>query len=154
MRKEADDYKKALECAFLLLKYRLRSEQEIRSRLKKRKFALDLIEKAVSFLKEKKFIDDSIFAKAWIDSRIKRRFGLRRIERELILKGVAKDTISAQLSRVKNNYVEVDTVNEIAGARLAKLKGLEPQIAKRRIYAYLMRRGFSPDVVYEVIGQL
>lgn len=154
MRKEAGASKKALEYAFLLLKYRLRSENEIRLRLKKKKFSDQVIEEVAAFLKEKKFIDDSVFAKAWIESHVKRPLGLRRIEQELKLKGVGKDIISAEVNRIKKDYTEADAVKEVVEARLKRLRGLEPKLAKRRIYAYLLRRGFSPDVVYDVIGQL
>lgn len=154
MRKETGVSKKALEYAFLLLKYRLRSENEIRLRLKKKKFSDQVIEEVAAFLKEKKFIDDSVFAKAWIESHVKRPLGLRRIEQELKLKGVGKDIISAEVNRIKKDYTEADAVKEVVEARLKRLRGLEPKLAKRRIYAYLLRRGFSPDVVYDVIGQL
>jgi len=154
VRKETGVSKKALEYAFLLLKYRLRSENEIRLRLKKKKFSDQVIEEVAAFLKEKKFIDDSVFAKAWIESHVKRPLGLRRIEQELKLKGVGKDIISAEVNRIKKDYTEADAVKEVVEARLKRLRGLEPKLAKRRIYAYLLRRGFSPDVVYDVIGQL
>ena len=152
--KDTDKFKKALEYAFLLLKYRLRSENEIRLRLKKKKFSEDLIDKVEAFLKEKKFIDDSIFAKAWIQSRIKRPLGLRRIRQELKLKGVSPEIIASEVDKIKKDYAEEDVVKEIAQMRLKRLKGLDPTVAKRRLYAYLLRRGFSPEVVYDVIGQL
>jgi regulatory protein len=138
----------------LLLKYRLRSENEIRLRLKKKKFPQELIDEAVAFLKEKRFIDDSVFARAWIESRLKRPLGLRRIQQELKLKGVAKEVISACVSRIKEGYAEEDVVKVIAEARRKRLKGIEPALAKRRIYAYLLRRGFSHDIVYDAISQL
>jgi regulatory protein len=153
-KKRLDSFEKAKNYAFLLLKYRLRSEGEIRLRLKKKKFQGQVIEEAIAFLKNRRFIDDSVFAKAWIESRIKRPLGMCRIEQELKSKGVAKETIACELSRVKKNYAEEDTVKEIAQARFKDLRNIEPMQAKRRLYAYLLRRGFSPDVVYDVIGQL
>jgi regulatory protein len=134
--RQIDQFKKALEYAFLLLKYRLRSEQELRLRMKRKKFAPETIERAITFLKEKKFIDDAIFAKAWMESRLIRPLGLRRIQ------------------QAKETYSETDTIKEIARLKLSKLKGVEPRAAKRRVYAYLLRRGFSPDAIYEVINQL
>jgi regulatory protein len=152
--RQIDQFKKALEYAFLLLKYRLRSEQELRLRMKRKKFAPETIERAITFLKEKKFIDDAIFAKAWMESRLIRPLGLRRIQQELKLKGVNSAIISACISKAKETYSETDTIKEIARLKLSKLKGVEPRAAKRRVYAYLLRRGFSPDAIYEVINQL
>ncbi|MCX5705143.1 MAG: regulatory protein RecX [Candidatus Omnitrophica bacterium] len=154
MKKEVDSSKKALEYAFLLLKYRMRSENEIRLRMKQKKFPQDLIDKTLTFLKDKRFIDDNVFSKAWIDSRIKRPFGLRRIEQELKLKGVDKEVIRAQVTRVKKDYSEEDVVKDIVRSRLKRLKANDAQEIKRKMYAYLIRRGFSPEVVYDAVVQL
>jgi regulatory protein len=154
VKKEADLSRKALEYAFLLLKYRLRSENEIRLRMKNKKFSQEVIDKTVLFLKEKRFIDDNIFAKAWVDSRIKRPLGLRRIEQELKLKGVDKEVIQAQVARVKKDYAEEDIVKGIVQSRLKRLKAKDAQEIKRKMYAYLIRRGFSPEVVYDAVVEL
>jgi len=154
VKKEADLSQKALEYAFLLLKYRLRSENEIRLRMKNKKFAQDVIEKTVTFLKEKRFIDDDIFAKAWVDSRIKRPLGLRRIEQELKLKGIDKEVIQAQVARVKEDYAEEDVVKGVVRSRLKRLSAKDAQGIKRKMYAYLIRRGFSPEVVYDAVAEL
>ena len=145
---------KAKNYAFLLLKFRLRSEREIRQRLEKKKFNPEIIEEALVFLKEKKFIDDNYFAKAWIESRIKKPLGIRRLKTELRIKGIDKAIIDTKINETKKRYFEEDVVREIAADRLNKLKDIDPQKAKRRVYAYLLRRGFSPEVVIDVISQL
>ncbi len=145
---------KAKNYAFLLLKFRLRSEREIRQRLEKKKFNPEIIEEALVFLKEKKFIDDNYFAKAWIESRIKKPLGIRRLKTELRIKGIDKAIIDTKINETKKSYFEEDVVREIAADRLNKLKDIDPQKAKRRVYAYLLRRGFSPEVVIDVISQL
>ncbi len=145
---------KAKNYAFLLLKFRLRSENEIRQRLKKKKFDADIIEMTLSFLKDKGFIDDNYFAKTWIESRIKKPLGIRRLRAELNLKGINKAIIDTQINEIKKSYPEEDIVGGIAKDRLNKLKGIDPQKAKRRVYAYLLRRGFSPEVVIDVLNKI
>lgn len=145
---------KARQYAFYLLKFRLRSENEIYSRLEKKKFEREIIRQTVAFLKEKRFIDDAEFARAWVESRIKKPLGLRRLREELKLKGVAKEIIDNQLERIKKDYSEIDVVREIARVRFSKLSAIEPQRAKMRIYAYLLRHGFSPGIVIDVINNL
>jgi regulatory protein len=145
---------KAKNYSFLLLKFRLRSEKEIYQRLKNRRFDEQVIRATISFLKNKEFLDDNLFAKSWIESRLKRPFGLRKIKNELNLKGIDKEIISEQISQIKDKYREEDIVSEIVKSKLAKLKDIEPVKAKRRIYAYLLRRGFSSDVVSEIIKNL
>lgn len=145
---------KARAYAFLLLKFRLRSEKEILRRLKRKKFPEGIIEETVAFLRQKRFLDDSLFAKAWIDSRLKRPLGLRRIRQELKLKGVERQIIESQIQARTEHYSEEEIVFEIAREKLNKLKSVEPQKAKRRIYGYLLRRGFSPEVIIDVMGRL
>jgi len=143
---------KARDYAFLLLKFRLRSEKEICQRLKKKRFDEEIIRDTVSFLKDKGFIDDNLFAKTWIESRIKKPLGLRKIRQELNLKGIDKEIIDTQISEIKKDYCEQDLVKKIAKVRLSKLKDIEPRSAKRRVYAYLLRRGFSPEIIIDALS--
>jgi len=144
---------KARNYAFLLLKFRLRSEKELYERLKKKKFPEETIRGVISSLKDKGFIDDRIFAKAWIASRLKKPLGLRRVKQELKLKGVDKEIVESLVNEITKDYSEADKVLEITEARLDRLKGIEPRIAKRRIYAYLLRRGFSHEVIMDVVSK-
>lgn len=148
-----ESFEKAKNYAFLLLKFRLRSEKELYQRLKRKKFDEGIIRETLFFLKEKGFINDEVFAKSWIESRIKRPLGLQRVRQELRLKGIDKETIDSQISEIKKNYPEEEIVSQIAKVRLSKLKNIDARVAKRRVYAYLLRRGFSLEVVTEVINQ-
>lgn len=144
---------KARSYAFLLLKFRLRSENEIYQRLK-RKFDEPVVKETVAFLKSKGFIDDKVFAKVWLESRLKRKIGLNRITKELELKGIDKEIIDNLLEYAKQDYCENEIIAAIAKERLNKLRDLEPVTAKRRVYGYLARRGFSPQTIIDVLNQL
>lgn len=145
---------KARAYAFLLLKFRLRSEAELLGRLKQKGFSESVAQDTVDFLKDKEFIDDRLFAKGWVASRLKRPFGIRRIRQELLGKGLDKQVIEDSLEQAKKDYSESRIVSQLAQQRFSKLTGIEPQKAKARVYGYLLRRGFSPDVVSETIKQL
>jgi regulatory protein len=140
---------KAKAYAFLLLKFRLRSEQEIRGRMKQKKFPPEAIGATIDFLKQKKFLDDEAFTRAWVDSRLKRSLGLRRVKNELKLKGVKASVIEQSVDAVKETYSEDEAVADLIRRKLQTMKGLDIQKAKQRIYAFLIRRGFSPDVIVD-----
>jgi len=144
---------KAKEYAFLLLKFRLRSEKELAQRLKQKGFSEELCQETVNFLKDKQFIDDRVFAKGWVASRLKRPFGLRRIKQELIQKGLDKEIITKTLAQAKEDFDEDGIIKQLAEQRFSRLKGIEPLKAKARVYAYLMRRGFPLDLIREVISR-
>jgi len=150
-RPQAED---ARAYAFLLLKFRLRSEKELAFRLRQKKFSEEVIQDTVSFLKDRQFIDDRLFAKGWVASRLKRPFGLRRIKQELTLKGLDKEVIAEALERVKGDYSESEVIRQLAAQRFSKLKNIEPQKAKARVYAYLMRRGFSSEIASDIVKEL
>ena len=145
---------KAKEYAFLLLKFRLRSERELLGRLKQKGFSEELSQDTVNFLKDKQFIDDRVFAKGWVSSRLKRPFGLRRIKQELVQKGLDKEIIEETFVQAKEDYDEGSIVRQLAEQRFSRLEGIETIKAKQRVYAYLMRRGFSPDLIVAVINKL
>jgi regulatory protein len=140
--------------AFLLLKYRQRSRKELETRLKLRKFPADVIEEVVDSLAGKGFVDDTAFAKAWIASRAGQRFGQRRIRQELRVKGVAPEVIDQGLRALQEFSPEAETVRVLAEEKFRKLKDLDSQTAKRRIYAYLLRRGFPPETVIDILNGL
>lgn len=153
-KNKPESLEKARGYAFLLLKFRLRSEKEITQRLKEKKFDEQVIKETIEFLKERKFIDDQAFAKAWIESRIRKPLGLRRLRQELSLKGIDMKIIDAELEEVKKDYIEIDIVKKIVRERFEKLKGIQAQKAKPRLYAYLLRRGYSSEIVREVLNKL
>jgi len=144
---------KAKAYAFLLLKYRLRSEKELFSRMSRKKFPNQVIRETIDFLKEKKFIDDTVFARAWVASRWQKAIGPRRLRQELRLKGIDKELIAQSLEGLSESSSQREAIRDIAQSRLARMKGLDPRTARRRLYAYLVRRGFSPDEILDCLTE-
>lgn len=139
---------------FLLLKFRMRSEAELRQRLKQKKFTPEIIEEAVDFLKDREFINDRVFAKAWVDWRVKRPYGLRRIAQELKVKGIAEEIISSCIEEKAQGYNEEEIVSSLIAKRKKAAKGVEAQKFKQRIWQYLLRRGFSPEIIMEKLDKI
>ncbi|MFH1655915.1 MAG: regulatory protein RecX [Candidatus Omnitrophota bacterium] len=149
-----DDLAKAKNIVFHLLKYRARSQKEIQDRLRQKNFSQTTIDQVIDFCYKLDLIDDEAFASSWLNSRLRKPFGLRRIFFELKTKGISEEIIEQAQYKIKDNYNEYEVVLELAKERLSKLKRLEPDKAKGRVYGFLMRRGFSPDIVNEVIREL
>jgi regulatory protein len=120
----------------------------------RKKFDSSVAEETLAFLKEKRFIDDNEFARAWTESRVKKPLGIRRLKTELLIKGIDKGIIDRQLKEITDRYPEEKIVSQVAAERLRKLKGYDPQKARQRVYAYLLRRGFSPETVIDVLNNL
>ncbi|MCU0651258.1 MAG: recombination regulator RecX [Candidatus Omnitrophica bacterium] len=146
-------FEKAKRCAFLLLKFRLRTEQELVSRMKQKKYPAEIISRTIDFLKEKKFINDEIFTRAWIDSRLKRSMGMRRVKNELKLKGVPGAIIDRSIGEAKENYSEDETVADLIKHKMHSMKDIDPRKAKERLYAFLLRRGFSSEAIMDNLNR-
>ena len=145
---------KALGYAFRLLKYRPRSEYELCRRLKKRGFPESVIKETLFFLKEKGLINDFEFARIWVESRIKKPLGIYRLKQELKVKGIDKDLIKKAIESLGNKYKEEEMIKDLLCRRWERLKNIEPQKAKRRLFLYLLRRGFSSEKIQEAINQI
>ena len=148
-----DPLQKARGYAFFLLKFRPRSSLELRLRLKKKGFAGDTIEETLAFLKAKKFIDDFAFAREWIECRLKKPYGLKRITQELILKGIEPKIIERIFGEVKKDYCEEEVVAQLVKKKRAHGRDEEPEKTKQRLYSYLLRRGFSADVALAALNK-
>ncbi|MDD5526643.1 MAG: regulatory protein RecX [Candidatus Omnitrophica bacterium] len=142
----------SLRYAFLLLKFRPRSVREMEFRLQKKGFSPAAAAKTISFLRDKKFLDDASFARAWAQSRAARSYGLSRIGRELSSKGVERILADKALDNLlTGGYSEEKTAVELVISRKRSLlRGGERMKQRRRLFAFLSRRGFSPEVVADV----
>lgn len=145
---------KALGYAFRLLKYRPRSEHELRQRLKRRGFSDSIITETLIFLKDKGLVDDLEFARIWVESRIKKPLGIHRLKQELRIKGIDKNLIEQVIERVGSRYNEEETIGNLIQRRMERLRHIEPAKAKRRIFLYLLRRGFSSERIQEAFDRI
>ena len=144
-KRQAKDY------TLRLIKFRLRSEKEIRDKLLGREFEPEIIDTVVESLKKAKLVDDALFARLWVESRIKRSLGLARLAYELKQKGIAKNLIESAIGRIKEGYDEEQVIGEIIGRKIKKMKGLSAQKIKNRLFGYLVRRGFSRGLIIEAL---
>jgi regulatory protein len=145
------DFTKAKNCAYRLIKFRLRSEKEIRDKLKEKKFSPVIIGEVVDFLKKTGLVDDVLFARLWIQGRISRSIGLRRLRFELKKKGIEKDIVEKTLGNIGEQYREEDVIQEVIALRLKKMRFRDPAKIKSSLYGFLLRRGFPQDKVYDAL---
>jgi regulatory protein len=153
---EARDQKwRAREAALTLLSYRPRSAAELRRRLAQKGFGEEVVDECVEALAGVGVVDDAAFAETFVRDRVRLRpHGARRLRQELRAKGVDADTAAAAIEEV----MEVEDASEIDLARAAADRwrpraGEEPDRARRRLHAFLARRGFGGDVIRAVMEE-
>ena len=128
-------FQRARAAALRFLSYRPRSAAEVRSRL----------------TAEQSLVNDAEFARVWRQSRESSNpRSATAIRRELLSKGVSRD-IADEASR------DVDDRESAyrAGVKHARrLEDLDSETFRRRLWGFLMRRGFSRSLARETVDRL
>ena len=138
----------ARQYAFLLLSYKARTTSELRQRLARKGFAPDIVSSTLQRLAELKMVDDAGFARRFAEDRITiGHKGKWRVRGELLKRGIDRKQIDAAIAEAPD---EIAAAKEVAGKYLSRNRRLEPDVLKRRLYALLARRGFSPDTIRQV----
>jgi regulatory protein len=150
---EAETKKEAKDAALKFLSYRMRSEKELRDKLKKKEFAQSLIDEVIKDLKRVDLVDDYEFASAFIRDRISNSpRGKILLKQELWKKGIKKEVIEKALKEYfKDEDEELTLAKELLQKRKKRYESLDKNVAKRRLMSFLLRRGFSYDIVRQVL---
>lgn len=169
------DLGKLMQKALRFLEVRPRSEFEIRQYLKRKIWQSKTfeylrnseegeaaIESILSKLKLLKFLNDEEFTRWWIEQRRGARHpkGIRFIKAELLKKGIPREIIQDKLEATVNKLPRDQTFSEeelafkAAQKKLKTYQNLLPWEFKRKLGAYLARRGFDWEVIKEVLQKI
>ncbi|MBU2495587.1 MAG: regulatory protein RecX [Candidatus Omnitrophota bacterium] len=106
----------------------------------------DNVETVLDQLTESGYLDDRAFAQNYIQSRVANHpSGRRLLEMKLRTKGIPTKAIREVLDEIKPEAEEA-AAQDLAKKKAATLKNLEPIARKRRIFQFLINRGFSPKI--------
>lgn len=149
-----ENFDKAKKACFRLLKVRPRSEGELRFRLSKKGFDKETIDKAILELSRIGLIDDLAFARLWVESRIKKPLGINRLYFELKAKGIDKEIIEQVLNDYKSPQKEEEIVRNLLKQKIKRFSSLDKNKMKNRLLGFFLRKGFSRDIVFDVLSEL
>ncbi|MFH1202657.1 MAG: regulatory protein RecX [Candidatus Omnitrophota bacterium] len=148
------DIASAKEYIFRVLKVRMYASFELIRKLEQRGYNNKIIKEVLRYFKGLGFVDDKQFTRLWLSSRLKKPLGFRRLKFELKRKGIKEELVESSVKKLKKDYDEYSVVKHLTIQRLKRLKGLEPLKIKKRLFSYLVGRGFSLDVIIEVLAGL
>ncbi len=147
------DGEKATAAALNFVSYRPRSEREVRDRLRQKAYEPASIDYAIDKMRGWRYLDDTKFAEFWVESRAEHApRGKRALQSELRAKGVERDVVERVLE--ETDIDEHAAALEIARKRLRSLSSYDEETQRRRLSAFLARRGFGWDVVKPVLAEL
>lgn len=136
--------------ALRLLTARAYSTRELQRRLARRGISQTESNTVVGNLTRSGLLDDARYAEQFARGKIVNDSASpRRVALLLARKGIERTVADAAVARVVEDE-RIDPVvaaERVAKRKLASLEGLDPRVARQRLYAYLARRGYDVDVI-------
>ena len=139
-----------------LLTAKQRSVEELREKLSTTRGATKaMIDEAIERLREYGYLDDAKFAQSYASLRLRERpIGRRRLQRDLWLKKVDKQTVETALDEVFESTPEEDLIDR-AIAKRVRLRG-KPKTREeaKKLFDHLLRQGFEFELVSKKVRAL
>lgn len=110
---------------------------------------------AVERLRAQGLLDDEAFARQFARSRGTGGVARRRIEQELGRQGVARSVAADAVTETfaEEEIDEAGAAAALAARRLRALRDLPVEKQRQRVYGFLARRGYAPDVIAAALRQ-
>lgn len=147
----------AYERALTLLEHRARSVAELRRKLMEKDAPRAEVEEVLARLIDQKLLDDADFARQFARSKITGAGASRlRVLQELRRKGVASEVAQRALDELgeEEGIDASDSIHRVAEKKWKTLARLDDFTRRRRLYAFLARRGFNPDEIRGALNAL
>jgi regulatory protein len=139
-----------------LLAAKQRSVEELRERLLEGRGATpQIVETVIERLREYGYLDDARFAQSYASLRVQQRpIGRQRLQRDLWLKKIDKQTAESALDQVFEQTPEEDLIDK-AIAKRVRLRG-KPKTREdaKKLFDHLLRQGFPFELVSEKVRAL
>jgi len=163
--REKNNRKTAIETAYAFLAARMRTSAEVRKHLEVKGYSRDEIDDAVNELIGLRYLDDYLFALRYYEYNHEKKRGVLRAERELMEKGVDRDTAR----NAREDFIYENRINEFEDALDIALKEVfvqpdiygEPPVMKTvddRLTAKIARKlegkGFSKGDIFRVLDSI
>ncbi len=135
--------------AMYLLNQMDRTEEQLRTKLKRDFYTDDLIEVAMTYVRSFGYIGDRNYAKRFVESKCNTK-SKAEIKMMLLQKGVSKDIVEETLDACYSGENECMAIQKILEKKRFSAEQAT-DLEKKKIFEYLMRKGFHYDEIRQVI---
>ena len=146
--------KTAMEAAASYLASRMRTSQEVRSRLLEREYSKDEAEAAVKELESLGYINDTEYALRYFEYNREKKRGSKRAVLELLQKGVDEQTVR----NAREDFLHENNVNEFEDALNVARREADGREYDEKLSARIARkletRGFENGDIIRVLDAL
>lgn len=142
--------------ALNLLAFRARSARELQRRLTMKGESRERAERVIAKLRDVGLINDADFARQVARSKVSAGASKRRLQQELFKRGVARDVADRAVAEVleDESVDEVAVAERVARKRLPSLASADAATQRRRLYAFLARRGHDGETIRTVMDRV
>ena len=153
---EANELTAAYDRALNLLTFRARSARELHRRLVQKGVTAERADRVITKLREVGLIDDADFARQLTRSKMSAGASRRRVHQELFKRGVPREVADEAVEQVvgEEGLSDAESIERIARKKWRSLSSVDELTRRRRLFAFLARRGFDSDDVSRVVRQL
>jgi regulatory protein len=151
----AGDIEAALRTLLRALERRSYARADLGRRLLRKGHPRAAVESALENAAALGLLNDPVFARDYVQSRAARGRGPSRLTRDLLAMGVDRAHIEQALAAEwPEGNDQGDVPLALATKRAEQLGRLPRQVKRRRVLAYLARRGFTGREVTEMVGRV
>jgi regulatory protein len=140
--------------ALNLLAFQARSARDLRRRLVQKGESESHVDAAIARLTANGLLDDADYARQLARSKVASQgASRRRLQQEMFRRGVAREVGDEAIAEVFDDEAvdESEMIERVARKKLRSLARLDPDARRRRLYAFLARRGYESDDIRRVL---
>lgn len=131
-----------------LLKTKAYTQKQMEDKLTQGGYPAEVIEDAIAYAASYGYINDRAYTRDYIEYHVQTR-SWRRIENDLLQKGIRKDLIRQTFEELSREGIEVDEISLMQEIFLKKNYHSETATLaeRRKMYSFLYRKGFHADAI-------
>jgi len=150
-----DKIARGKEYLLRLLSRRIYSKYEIYRKLNNKEFPERIIANLISWLEDNGYINDKLFAEMWAQFRLQNKpIGRYKLSQELRAKGIKQDIIQKVIDKTYKEMDELTLARNLIKEKIVSSEIKNIKIDPKKIYNFLLRRGFSTEISKNIYHEL
>jgi regulatory protein len=147
----------AYNYALNLLAARPYASRALHRKLIQKEYSAADAEEAIRRLVDNGLLDDAKFAEQYARSKmLSTGASKRRLQQDLYRKGIKSDVATEAIASIvaDEGIDPAAMIERVARKKLAQLGDVQPLVLRRRLFAFLARRGYDVDEIKRVVSAL
>jgi len=151
---ERPELSKAKKICWRLLALRDHGERELAGKLKNKGFEAEIIAEAIDYFRELGYLNDQVFASNQARRlAIGKGYGNRKISSFLLDKGLSEGIVGEAIVTARQEWSEAQALKSLIRKKTISGNIQDDPKGKQRLVRYLMGKGFSPGLIFEMINR-